>query len=201
MANARDLRLEADYAGLLALAKGSGGTLVIDSMKGRPPDEYLLTFRCRSIERLRDSKPVYRHFHRVQIRLPARYPAPVAPPQVRMLTPIFHPHVFPNLEVCMGSWQTSEYLEDFVLRLGALIQYDRSYMNVRDPANEEAVDWARKNLLLLPTDTCTFRGDNPARARSNAEEALMPLPDIAAPLQPQPAEEEVPMLWIELTDP
>jgi hypothetical protein len=180
MANARDLRLQSDYAGVLALVHASRGTLRIDEVKGRPPDAYTLTYRCRGIESLKAGKPVYRATHSVRIQLPARYPAPSAPPIVKMLTPIFHPHVYPNLEVCMGSWQTSEYLEDFVLRLGALIQYDRIYMNVRDPANEEAVDWARKNLILLPTDHCTF-----------GSEALTPAPIV----EPAP-----PILWQDLTD-
>jgi hypothetical protein len=78
-----------------------------------------------------------------------------------MLTPIFHPHVYPNRSVCMGSWETTEFLDLFALRLGALLQYDRRYLDVRDPANEEAVQWAYKNLLLLPTDTCTFAAAPP----------------------------------------
>jgi hypothetical protein len=80
-----------------------------------------------------------------------------------MLTPVWHPHVYKNLVVCMGDWTTSEYLDVFALRLGALLQFEKEFFDVRDPANEEAIDWARRNLLLFPTDTCTFRDDPPER--------------------------------------
>src|SRR5436309_316303 len=108
MANARDLRLQSDYEHLLALAEGSGGTLAIESTQGRPPDYYILLFTCRSIECLKDGRPFYRDQHRVEIKLPSKYPAPFAAPTVKMLTPLWHPHVYQNLIVCMGDWQTSE---------------------------------------------------------------------------------------------
>ena len=139
MPNARDLRLRADYEQLRALSAHSGGALKIESARGNPPDHYVLTFTCRGIERLRDGKPIFREAHQVEIRLPARYPAPSAPPRVRMLTPLFHPHVYPNREVCIGYWRTTDFLEDFVARLGAMIQYDRRFLDPRDPANEEAI--------------------------------------------------------------
>lgn len=162
MSAGRDLRLQADYDAVGSLAHASDGTLTIESVKGKPPDEYVLLFRCRGIEAVVAGKPVYRNEHRVLIRLPAKYPAPSAPPQASVLTPIFHPHVYTNRDVCTGSWRTSDFLDDFVLRLGGLLQYDRRYLNVTDPANVAAQEWAQKNLLLFPTDTCTFFGDQQA---------------------------------------
>ena len=161
MRNARQLRLQADYEGVIELSKGSDVHLVVEETIGRPPDEYVVVYRCRSVERLEKGKPIYRDLHRVKIVLPAKYPAPTSPPRVSMLTPLFHPHVYRNMEVCMGSWKTSEYLEDFLIRLGALIQYDRRFLNVHDPANEDAVYWAKSNLLLLPTDYQTFGKEAP----------------------------------------
>ncbi len=164
MVNARDLRLRSDYENLVRLTGNSGGTLSIASSKGNPPDEYILVYRCRSVEALVQGRPIYRDVHRVEIKLPAKYPAPFAPPVVRMLTPIYHPHVYKNLVVCMGDWETSEYLDEFALRLGGLLQFQKEFFNVRDPANEEAIDWARKNLLLFPTDDRTFHNDPPRTA-------------------------------------
>jgi ubiquitin-protein ligase len=169
MSRARDLRLLADYEHLRALAEGSGGTLTIESAQGRPPDQYVLVYRCRSIEKLIGEKPVYRDLHRVRIKLPANYPAPSAPPVVDLLTPIFHPHVFANLSVCMGSWETTEYLEDFALRLGALLQYDRRYLNIKDPANEQAMYWVSRNLALLPTDNRTFSSEPASQETADVE--------------------------------
>lgn len=163
MSNGRDLRLQSDYEHLRKLALNSGGTFEIETVRGRPPDQYILIYRCRSIESLKDGKPVFSDLHRVQIDLPSKYPAPFAAPHVKMLTPIWHPHVYKNRVVCMGSWITSEFLDDFALRLGSLLQFEKEFFDIRDPANEEAVDWARKNLLLFPTDTCTFHNDPPVR--------------------------------------
>lgn len=134
---------------------------MLESVRGRPPDEYLLVYHCRTIEALKNGKPVYRTLNRVRVKLPARYPAPSAPPIIEIKTPIFNPHVYPNQVVCMGSWQTTEYLENTLLRLGAMLQFDRRYMDIRDPANEQAMYWVTQNLLLLPTDTATFQGDDP----------------------------------------
>jgi len=176
MPNARDIRLRSDHAHLRALAAGSGGTLLIEQAAGQPPDQYVLVYKCRTIERLDAGKPVYRNINRVEIKLPARYPAPFDAPKVRMLTPIWHPHVYKNLVVCMGDWKTSEYLDAFALRLGALLQFEKEFFDVRDPANEEAIDWARRNLLLFPTDTCAFHDDPPERiGRTAGFTPLMPL--------------------------
>lgn len=169
MPNARDLRLQADYDQLRALADRSGGRLVIESVKSHPPDEYILVYHCRTIERLHAGKPVYRSLNRVRIKLPARYPVPSAPPVVEMQTAIFNPHVYTNRLVCMGSWQTSEYLEDTVLRLGAMMQFDRRYMDVRDPANEQAMYWVTQNLLVLPTDQVSFLGDDAPMTHSGGQ--------------------------------
>jgi hypothetical protein len=188
MTNARDIRLQSDYAHLRGLAAQSGGTLAIDQTRGRPPDEYVLTFKCRTVERLERGRPVFRSVNRVEIKLPAKYPAPFAAPRARMLTPIWHPHVYTNLVVCMGDWTTSEYLDAFVLRLGALLQFEKEFFDVRDPANEEAIDWARRNLILFPTDSCTFRDDPPER--NVAPTGFTPLASFAAVEQRSAPEED-----------
>ena len=191
MANARDLRLQSDYQHLRALARGSGGTLAIESVKGRPIDQYVLVYRCRGIERLEKGRPVYRELHRVSIRLPSKYPAPIAPPVVQLLTPLYHPHVYKNLVVCMGNWQTSEFLDQFALRLGALLQFEREYLAIKDPANEEAVEWAKKNRLLFPTDNCTFVNDPPVRKAPGASlPSFTPLLDDLPSLSPRNEEDE-----------
>ena len=40
--------------------------------------------------------------------------------------------------------------------MGALLQFDRRIINMRDPANPEAMEWTKKNLILLPTDTVIY---------------------------------------------
>lgn len=198
MANARDLRLQSDYRHLRTLADGSGGTMAIESVKGRPIDQYVLVYRCRGIERLENGRPIYRDLHRVSIRLPSKYPAPIAPPVVQLLTPLYHPHVYKNLVVCMGNWQTSEFLDEFALRLGALLQFEREYLAIKDPANEEAVEWAKKNRMLFPTDTCTFHDDPPVRQLPPVSlPSFTPLMD-DLPLPDSRSEEEGAVVWKEL---
>ena len=199
MANARDLRLQSDYHHLRLLATESGGTLAIESAKGRPVDQYVLVYRCRGIERLDHGRPVYRDLHRVSIRLPSKYPAPIAPPVVQLLTPLYHPHVYKNLVVCMGSWQTSEFLDDFALRLGALLQFEREYLAIKDPANEEAVEWAKRNRMLFPTDSCTFRNDPPVRASANATlSSFTPLMDDLPSAVPDTTQATDAVVWKDL---
>ena len=156
MGRAREMRLEEDAKQLRNLVNSSNGTIQIVSFRGVPPQEYQLLFRCRGIAGIVNDRPVYSDIHRVKIRLPLKYPAPSGPPHVTLLTSLFHPHVYTNGEVCIGDWETSEFLEEFVLRLGGLFQFDRRYLNVKDPANDAANHWAQKNLRLLPTDSVDF---------------------------------------------
>ncbi len=154
--NARDMRLRADYESLQRLCEVSNGALEIQEAIGKPPDQYVMVYNCRSISKLQDGKPSYSHLHLMRIRLPARYPLPSAPPRLEMLTPLYNPHIYPNQQVCLGAWQTTEYLDELVARVGALIQFDRRILNLRDPADPDAMEWVKKNFLLLPTDDKIF---------------------------------------------
>ena len=78
-----------------------------------------------------------------------------------------------------ADWQTSEYLEDIVLRIGAMMQFDRRYMNVKDPANEQAMYWVTQNLLILPSDNISFLGGDPPLTKVNAAQTVSDLPAIA----------------------
>jgi ubiquitin-protein ligase len=70
-----------------------------------------------------------------------------------MLTPIFHPHVFPSLKICMGrKWTPAEYLDDFVGRIGQILCFNPDYVDQSSPANREALDWVNKNRHVIPTD-------------------------------------------------
>ena len=151
----RQRRLASDYQRLKALAEASGGTLIIESTAGNPPDTYVLAYKCRGIERLTGNGPVYRDSHRVEIRLPAIYPA--LQPLCTVLTPIFHPHVWQNNMVCLGkSWRPAEYLDLLALRIGAVIQCEPQYFDFEHPANREAAAWAHQHMTLFPLGNCKF---------------------------------------------
>lgn len=153
---------QADLQMVQSLVSNSGGTLTIERVSGNPPEGYVIAYRCRGIERINGGRPVYRDVHRVQIELAASYPA--QQPRATMLTPIFHPHVFPNDVICLGRrWTPAEYLDNLILRIGAIIQYDPQYFDFNSPANSSATTWAQQNMRSFPIGTCNFKtGQSPA---------------------------------------
>ena len=151
-----DRRLLSDYERVLALVAASKTTLNIDSMSGNPPNGYVIRYRCRGVERVTGKRPIYREEHRVRIDLPVAYPG--KQPLVQLLTPIFHPNVWPNNIVCLGGhWRVAEYLDNLILRIGAIIQYDKDYLNLQSVANVDARAWAERNMQLFPVGRCTFK--------------------------------------------
>ena len=153
----RQRRLTSDFEMVRALASNSAGTIAIDRVSGNPPERYVITYRCRGVERLDgSSRPVYRDVHTVQIDLSAAYPG--QKPMASMLTPIFHPHIWTNNVICLGKrWTPAEYLDSLVLRIGAIIQFDPQYFDFGSPANSVAATWARQNMRLFPVGKCNFK--------------------------------------------
>ena len=152
----REKRLENDFKELSQLVRNSGGTLSIVSTQGKPVEVYTIEYRCKGIESLRNNQPVYRTTHRVEITLVNNYPR--EKPNARFLTDIFHPNVFENKNVCLGSyWTMAENLSELVIRIGKIIQYSKDVLNLKSPANYEAKNWAENHLKLFPVDTQTFK--------------------------------------------
>jgi ubiquitin-protein ligase len=85
----------------------------------------------------------------LKIQLPARYP--FAAPVVKITSAIFHPNVFANGTVCLGTqWAPSEGLDLFLTRIGKLIIYDPLYVNSCSAANGAANAWYRLQSGLAP---------------------------------------------------
>lgn len=151
-------RLENDFKELSQLERDSGGTLFIVSKTGKPPNQYIIEYRCRGIERLQETQPVFRTTHRVEITLLQNYPK--EKPMAKFLTPIFHPNIYVNRQVCLGSyWTMSETLCELVQRIGKIIQYSTDVLNLGNPANALAAKWALSYQQLFPVDTQTFKKD------------------------------------------
>lgn len=152
----REKRLENDFKELSQLISESGGTLAIVSTQGRPVHQYIIEYRCKGIERLNGSEPIFRTSHRVEINLGNNYPR--NQPEAKFLTPIFHPNVFENLNVCLGNyWTMAENLCELVIRMGKIIQYSDDVTNLKSPANYSAKTWAQNNRRRFPVDTQTFK--------------------------------------------
>ncbi len=78
---------------------------------------------------------------------------PRRPPQLKWLTNVFHPNIIPphkNGGVCIGWWTTAETLDSLCVRIGEILQY-KAY-NLDDPLDEEAADWVKNHLDILPVD-------------------------------------------------
>lgn len=152
----REKRLENDFKELSQLISESGGTLSIVSTQGKPPHQYIIEYRCKGIERLNGSEPIFRTSHRVEITLGNAYPK--EKPSAKFLTPIFHPNVFENLNVCLGNyWTMAENLCELVIRIGKIIQYSKDVTNLKSPANYLAKAWAENNQRYFPVDNKTFK--------------------------------------------
>jgi ubiquitin-protein ligase len=145
-------RLSSDY-GRLGTLEAQSDLFQTDSSVGDPPEQYRLLLRCRGIERLVGSEPVYRDEHVVEIELPAGYPR--TRPNVYFKTPIFHPNIQDRQQggVCLGTWYASMWLDELVMILIEMVQYRIPPTTTSfDALNLDAVHWLRKNLDQMPVD-------------------------------------------------
>ncbi len=150
------IRLEADHQRLHALAAASGEMirLLAGPTPALPQAELELRYAIARSERY--PLDVTRQT-RLRIALPARYPfqAPVA----TVLTPVWHPNVFPAGVICLGTrWLASEGLDLFVQRLARLLTFDSLLVNTASPANRAAAEWYERTRRQRPD---AFPSDRP----------------------------------------
>jgi ubiquitin-protein ligase len=144
----RDTRLRNDHRRMLDLTSGND-LIAIEEVQGDPAETYVIRFNCRGVSAMEASGPVFSDIHRVWISLPVEYPT--RPPQMRFLTPVFHPNI--NEEgtyVCVDTWYPSKFLDDLCIMLGRMIQY-KNY-NPSSPLRLDAAQWAVEHPELLPVD-------------------------------------------------
>ncbi|HEV3041050.1 MAG TPA: ubiquitin-conjugating enzyme E2 [Candidatus Angelobacter sp.] len=155
MNTVRERRLHSGFTRLNNLVSAHSDKLTIESMRGSPPETYLIVCRGRSIASVKGSELDFCKKQYLKIELGAEYPA--MPPLVTFLSPIFHPHVWPqNNVVCLGSWNISETLENLVARLYSIVVFDPDHMNWKSAANQEAAIWASRNRHLFPLGESLF---------------------------------------------
>jgi hypothetical protein len=150
------IRLEADHERLRALAAASGERIVLlgGPVAALPQVDLELRYAVARSERY--PADVTRQT-RLRIALPARYPFQA--PTATVLTPIWHPNVFPAGVICLGTrWIASEGLDLFVQRIARLLTFDTLLVNIRSPANRVAADWYARTLRQRPD---AFPSDHP----------------------------------------
>jgi ubiquitin-protein ligase len=109
---------------------------------------YRIGYKLKGLHTSPDGRILERNEHVLEIRLGLEYPRRA--PQLRMLTPVFHPN-FDQTEVCAQDiYAASEGLDDLVIRIGRMIAY-QDY-NTKSPLNGTAAKWADENRHKFPVD-------------------------------------------------
>ena len=155
----RKQRMAAELECLRALKKGSS---ILDfESTGDPPDHYTVVFRGRGICRVLPSRSEveWLDLHRVQIRLPHAYPE--RPPDIRWITPIFHPNVsfsgYINLTDVGLPWERDLGLDVICERLWDVARM--AFVDLAKATNYAAKSWCenQKGRLALPADPRPLR--------------------------------------------
>ncbi len=111
------------------------------------------------------------HTHQVDIKLGASYPRNI--PEIRWLTPIYHPNISEIGMVCLGGygthWVPSVQLDELCLMLWDMARYHN--YDIRSPYNRDAALWvANQTSILFPTDARPLRDLRVAQGRVSASQ-------------------------------
>jgi hypothetical protein len=125
--------------------------------QGDPPNQYLVTFQGRGLWRDRGKVRIL-ETHRIEIKLGSSYPRTI--PEIRWITPIYHPNISEIGMVCLGGynthWVPSVQLDELCLMLWDMARYHN--YDIRSPYNRDAALWvANQTAILFPTDPRPLR--------------------------------------------
>jgi ubiquitin-protein ligase len=140
---------------------------------GKPAHHFLIQLAGKSLYRLR-GQVLSHDDHRVEIKLGASYPRTI--PEIRWITPIYHPNISEIGMVCLGGygthWVPSVQLDELCNMLWDMARYHN--YDIRSPYNRDAALWvASQTKFLFPTDPRPLRDLRAAQGRveSAAESA------------------------------
>jgi ubiquitin-protein ligase len=156
-------RLRSDYAAMERLSAES--SVLRFNAQGKPAQRYIIEFRGRSLAREK-GKVVPRDYHEVEIKLGSAYPRTM--PEIRWLSPVYHPNISEIGLVCLGGygthWVPSLHLDDLCVMLWDMARYHN--YDIRSPYNKEAALWAaNQSTFPFPTDTRPLRDKRAALGR------------------------------------
>ena len=143
---------------LIALERLRDESTVFDfSVTGKPPQHFILEFRGTGLARVR-SRIVERESHEVECKLGAGYPRSM--PELRWLSPIYHPNISEIGMICLGGygthWVPSLHLDELCVMLWDMARYHN--YDVRSPYNREAALWtAHQTTYKFPMDQRALR--------------------------------------------
>jgi ubiquitin-protein ligase len=151
---------------LTALEKLRSESSVFDfQATGKPPHHYLITFKGKGLCRDRGKIRII-YFHRLEIKLGVSYPRSL--PELRWLTPVYHPNISEIGMVCLGGygthWVPSVQLDELCMMLWDMARYFN--YDIRSPYNRDAALWvANQTSILFPTDSRPLRDLRIAQGR------------------------------------
>jgi hypothetical protein len=148
MNSASDLRRKNDQKLLADLIARSAGSLTSEGILNTLADRVTLILRLPTAQSA--EYPNHGQAHcKIALHFPLRYPFEA--PAAKVLSPIWHPNVFTNGNVCLGSrWQASEGIDLFVARVARLLTFDPLLVNLQSMANQSAGAWYSRALKAHP---------------------------------------------------
>jgi ubiquitin-protein ligase len=159
-------RLRNDLAALERLRSES--SLFQFQAVGSPPYHYQIMFKGGGLRR-ENGKVKISSTHRVEIKLGASYPRTI--PEIRWLSPIYHPNISEIGMVCLGGygthWVPSVQLDELCMMLWDMARYHN--YDIRSPYNRDAALWvANQTSILFPTDHRPLRDLRAAQGRKES---------------------------------
>ena len=139
-------RLEREAARMREMV-GRVPSIQIVQTEGEPPVTYLLQYNMDGVASIdEDENPLIVKEHLVEMRVHDGYPMSL--PFTQFITPMFHPNVSDNGNVCMG-WFTLPYsLPEVCVHIAEMIDYQ--IYDVSMPTDHKAADWAKRHSSLFP---------------------------------------------------
>jgi hypothetical protein len=141
---------------------------------GDPAQRYLIEFHGRSLARER-GKIVPLETHQVEVKLGASYPRTM--PELRWLSPIYHPNISEIGLVCLGGynthWVPSLQLDELCEMLWDMARFHN--YDLRSPYNRDAAIWAAsQSTFAFPMDHRPLRDLRAAKGRTEAASGPVP---------------------------
>ena len=159
--------------------------------RGNPVQHYLVEFHGKSLARER-GKVTVRDRHEVEIKLGSSYPRTM--PEIRWLSPIYHPNISEIGMVCLGGygthWVPSLNLDELCGMLWDMTRFHN--YDIRSPYNRDAALWvANQTTFRFPLDHRPLRDLRAALGRVDADTyglaATSPSPAVKAKPAPSQA--------------
>ena len=151
----RERRLQSDFQAMSELQAAS--SILEFHCPSPAQDHYIVTFQGNglALSSQNNGQPVVqvRQTHQVEFHLRANYPRQM--PELKWITPIYHPNISEGGFVCLGGygtfWVPSLNLDDMCVMLWDMVRFHN--FDVASPYNRQAAEWAKtQDQFQFPLD-------------------------------------------------